>query len=90
MGESLALRIRMIDTVRPDFIFLARPGTVLLAGEEYEAVSNQNGAISGICENGERLGVRPGEFEFVKAPAWLVQMWGNFYPTSIRNVIVDG
>ena len=61
------MKIRMLKNVRPD-LPLAKPGTILRAGEEYEAKSNKNGAISGLCANGEYLGVRPGEFVFTEAP----------------------
>lgn len=60
------MKIRMLCTVRADLFFLAKPGTILISGKVYEAVSNRYGAISGICENGELLGVKPGEFEIVK------------------------
>lgn len=56
------MKIKMLCTVRPDFTFLAKPGIVLRAGKVYEAVTNPLGAVSGICENGELLGVKPGEF----------------------------
>lgn len=69
------IRIKMLDTVRPDIPFLAKPGTILHCGEEYEATTNKNGAVSGICANGERLGVKPGEFEFISAPDWLKKIW---------------
>ena len=74
------IRIRMLKTVRPDFLFMAKPGTILRADEECNAVSNQYGAISGISENGERLGVKPGEFEFVEAPDWVLDIWKNLCP----------
>lgn len=72
------IRIRMKINVRPDFPLFygalgVKPGTVLKVGMEYEATTNKNGAISGICENGEALGVKPGEFEFVQAPEWVLQ-----------------
>lgn len=62
------MKIKMLETVRPDMPFLcADPmNTVLVCGEVYEAVRNAYGAVSGICENGETLGVRPGEFEIVE------------------------
>lgn len=66
------IRIRMLQNVRPDLIFLAKPGTILRVGLEYDGMTNQNGAISGLCENGEYLGVKPGEFEFIKAPEWVL------------------
>ena len=69
------MKIRMLETVRPDLIFLAKPGTILRAGKEYEAAANRHGAISGVCENGEVMGVKPGEFEFVEAPEWVLNIW---------------
>lgn len=62
------MRIKMLETVVPDMWWLAKPETILSAGVEYEARSNPHGAISAICENGELLGVKPGEFEIVEAP----------------------
>lgn len=54
-----SIRIRMLINVRPDFpmglVAGAKSGTILRAGKEYDAVSNRNGAISGVCENGETL-----------------------------------
>lgn len=76
------IKIRMRKTVRPDFplglvgLLGEKPGTILRAGMEYQAISNQNGAISGLCENGEYLGVKPGEFEFVEAPEWVLKIHG--------------
>lgn len=60
------MKILMLENVRPDFLFLAKPGTILRAGETYEAMVNKCGAITAICENGETLGVKPGEFEVVE------------------------
>ena len=69
------MRIKMLKNVVPDLVFLAKPGTFLCAGAEYEAKSNPYGAISALCDNGEWLGVRPGEFEFVEAPDWVLEIW---------------
>lgn len=69
------MKIKMLCTVRPDLIFLAKPGTVLRVGKVYEAVVNPLGAVSGICENGEWLGVKPGEFEIVEAPDRVLEFW---------------
>lgn len=66
------IRIRMLKNVRPDLLFLAKPETILRQDLEYEAKSNQNGAISGLCDNGEYLGVKPGEFELISAPEWVL------------------
>lgn len=63
-----------MKNVRSDIIGLSRPGTILRAGMEYDAKSNQYGAISGLCDNGEYLGVKPGEFEFIEAPGWILKI----------------
>jgi hypothetical protein len=73
------IRIKMTRNVRPDFplglVGGIAPGTVLRAGEVYDATSNKHGAICGICANGKTLGVRPGEFEFIEAPEWVLKIW---------------
>lgn len=61
-------RIKMLMDVRPDFLCgLAGggggPGTILRAGEIYEAWTNSHGAVAGYCANGFKLGVKPDEFE---------------------------
>ena len=61
------MKIKMKKTVRPDFPFNAlKPDAILVAGQTYEATQNKYGAVCGICENGEQLGVKPGEFEVVE------------------------
>lgn len=63
------MKIKMLETVRPDFPFILSGvpfDTILVCGEEYEATKNKYGAVCGICENGQKLGVKPGEFEFVE------------------------
>lgn len=65
------MKIKMLETVRPDFPFLlALAGvpadTILIFGEVYEATQNKYGAVCGICKNGQKLGVKPGEFEAVE------------------------
>ena len=69
------IRIRMRKTVRPDIPFMSNYQTVARQGEEYDAVSNSHGAISAICSNGEKLGVKPDEFDFVEAPDWIWNIW---------------
>jgi hypothetical protein len=68
------IRIRMRKTVRAVFIFSSN--IFLETGKEYPATTNKYGAISGVCDNGELLGVRPGEFEFISAPEWVLFMHG--------------
>ena len=63
------MKIQMLETVRPDFPFLLTGvpvDTVLICGEVYEATRNKYGAVCGICENGQKLGVKPGEFEITE------------------------
>ena len=69
--------------------FLATPDTFLCAGLEYEATANRNGAISAVCENGVKMGVRPGEFTFVSAPAWIIDIWRTAHPEACRDVVVE-
>ena len=59
----------MRKTVYPDFARI--PGMVAEYGKEYDATSNQYGAICAICANGEKIGVKPDEFDFAEAPEWL-------------------
>ena len=63
------MKIKMLETVRPEFPFLLTGvpvDTVLICGEVYEATRNKYGAVCGICENGQKLGVKPGEFEITE------------------------
>lgn len=59
------MKIKMLVNVRPDWP-LGKPGTILRTGMIYEAKRNKNGAVTGLCGNGEWLGVKPDEFEVVK------------------------
>lgn len=77
------MRIKMLVNVRPDLPFLSKPGTILRAGEEYEATANAHGAISGICSNGAALGVKPGEFIFLEAPTWVLHLWAGVWPPAL-------
>ena len=62
------MKIKMKETVRPDWPFNFRfPDTLLEADQIYEAIRYEHGAVCGICENGELLGVKPGEFEIIES-----------------------
>ena len=85
------IRIKMLCTVRSDKISdiqLGEPGTILRVSEEYDAVANKNGAITAICSSGEKLGVKPAEFEFLLLPKWLYDIWAPVWPYSVENAIV--
>lgn len=83
------MRIKMLMTVRSDVPFLAKPGTVLRIGKEYEATANKNGAVSAICENGDQLGVKPCEFQFVSLPEWLFDIWSVAWPYSVEGAEIE-
>ena len=83
------MKIKMIKEVRSDLPFLSTPGTILRIGMVYDATANKNGAVCGRCANGELLGVRPGEFEFVSLPKWLYDKWAPAFPWSVENAIIE-
>lgn len=58
---SDTVRIRLLKTLRSDWPFsnLSVPAGI------YEAEMNQHGAVSVRARNGQLLGIKPGEFEFV-------------------------
>ena len=77
------MRIKMLKTVKPDLAFLAKPGSILWKDGEYEATANKNGAVCGICENGEKIGVRPGEFQFIQVPMSVASIWETKFPMAL-------
>jgi len=72
------LLIQMTKNVMPDWpIFLTDPSKanmIARAGQIYNASTNKNGAISVDFDNGDKLGVKPGEFEFIDAPDWVLDI----------------
>ena len=85
------MKIKMLMTVRPDFPFhiISPPGTILRVNGVYDAESNKLGAITAICANGERLGVKPCEFEFVSLPKWVYDIWANECPYSVEHATIE-
>lgn len=63
-GGRTPKTIRMLQTVRPDMPF--SKCAPALAGQEYPAWTNSHGAVCAISPDGERLGVKPAEFEIVE------------------------
>jgi hypothetical protein len=62
-------KIKMATTLYPDEvsgISLAKPGTMLELNMIYDCWVNIHGAVAGWCDNGEMLGVKPGEFDVVE------------------------
>ena len=70
------IRVRLLHNVRGLGI-ISPPGTIAREGYEYEGDSNPQGAISAILPNGEKLGLMPGEFEFLEAPDWVLRIWAK-------------
>ena len=61
--------MRVLETVRPDTIVMLDPhwsGAVLKRGDVVECWVNSYGAVSGICETGQNLGLLPDEYEVVQ------------------------
>jgi hypothetical protein len=68
--KPIPIRVRMRETVRPDFPFLLDPknrGMVAMRGEEFPCAVNPHGAVSVVFPSGEKLGVKPDEFDVI---AW--------------------
>lgn len=66
-GGRTPKMVRMLITVRADFPFsVIHPGTIALSGYPYEVYVNPLGAVSAILPNGEKLGLKPDEFEVVE------------------------
>lgn len=80
------MKIQMLRTVIPDLPFLCKPHTILRMHEIYEAKANKTGAISGLTDSGEWMGVRPGEFVFVDAPQWILDIWEKEFPDAIDRL----
>lgn len=60
-------KIKMACTVRPDLEWLCKTrGTVAVMDGVYECWVNMHGAVSAICRNGEKLGIKPAEFDVVE------------------------
>lgn len=62
------IKIRTTKTIRGLMLPPLPPG-------EYPAGCNKNGAVYVKLAGGKTLGVKPGEFEFIEAPAWLLELW---------------
>lgn len=61
-------KIKMAKTVYPDLPWMTgiKPGTMLELDQTYFCWVNIHGAVAGWCDNGEKLGVKPSEFDVVE------------------------
>lgn len=73
---SEVIRIKLIKTVKSDFMWIDKNPLLAEKNNEFFAESNPHGAIS-IINNNYRLGVKPDEFEFLEAPAWVLEKHGK-------------
>jgi hypothetical protein len=58
----IPLKVKLAKTVTPDIPFVLS-GTIAIKDEEYFVYVNSYGAVSAILPNGEKLGLRPAEFD---------------------------
>lgn len=87
------IKIKMLTTVRPDTIMGWLPiqnklNICAYAGESYEAESNAHGAIS-VAIDGNRLGIKPEEFEFIEAPSWVLDKHIEYYNSKKAKLLED-
>lgn len=64
-GERQPYKVKMLKTVESDLSFMVLKETAV-EGEVYEVYTNSNGAMSVYLPSGNRLGIKPGEFEIVE------------------------
>lgn len=76
-NDKVPLKVRMNTVVEPDMpgIFPYKEGTFCLYGHEYYVWVNSYGAVSAILENGEQLGLKPGEFEVIEWHEDYTTLW---------------
>lgn len=68
-GERVPRTVRMLKTVTPDpmpgigLAYIKGSVPIAIAGQSYHVWTNSHGAVSAVMPDGERLGLRPAEFE---------------------------
>lgn len=65
-GNKTPTRIKMLKDVRSDLPFMLGVSEVAFKDKEYNVEANPYGAVSIVFESGEKLGVKPDEFEVVE------------------------
>lgn len=74
-GERVPRTVQMLKTVTPDpmpgigLAYIKGSVPIASAGQSYHEWTNSHGAVSAVMPDGERLGLRPAEFE--------VDTWNN-------------
>lgn len=64
-GERQPYKVKMLKTITSDIPYMVLEETAE-KGEIYEVYTNSNGAMSVYLPSGDKLGIKPGEFEIVK------------------------
>lgn len=66
-GERVPAKVRPTRNVYSDFAWLrSEAAPVAYHGRDYEAWTNSYGAVSAVVEDGQKLGLRPDEFEVIE------------------------
>lgn len=67
-GPKVPLKVIMLETVTSDLplFFPQESDLICIKGNEYFVWVNKYGAISANLDNGERLGLKPKEFEIIE------------------------
>jgi hypothetical protein len=81
-GDKVPLRVRMNQKVTSDVPYPQLPNysPICVQGSEYYVWVNSYGAVAAILENGEQLGLKPGEFEVIE--------WHDDKPIQVDQFIV--
>lgn len=64
--NQVPLKVKMNQNVGPDMPFLFSSKERCIKDNEYYCHVNSYGALSAILPDGERLGLKPGEFEVIE------------------------
>lgn len=82
------VKIRLTKRITADYSIFKDEVVIVAEEGVYDASSNPHGAIS-IIINGKRLGVKPSEFEFIEAPAWVLEKHGLLADLIGRNLTIS-
>lgn len=64
--SKVPLKVKMNKTVGPDMPFLFPSKEKCIEGNEYYCTVNSYGALCAILPDGEKLGLKPGEFDVIE------------------------
>ena len=64
--NQVPLKVKMNQRVASDFPAIFKPSVECIKGEHYYCWVNSYGALSAILPDGEKLGLKPDEFEVIE------------------------